>query len=151
MHRYLAAIAFLILLATPTFADNGIGKDWSRFFEMRDLVKEKIAEVGTLNQVNPDRIVIEKALDNAFEELEKQIPQMQHMIFSAGDGEGVVVTAVIDFEDEQGFMGWKFDTLFTEGNVVFYQLQLNSREIPQNIKMDEYYQWKLVPKVEVGQ
>jgi len=136
---------FVFLLCIFVFIVEGRAEDrWSDAYRSKTLVQEVLTGVATRHSEDHDINYVYLDLVASLEELVSSNPKLDYTILK-GENTTDAIAVLVGHEDQRGFIGWKFDLIFTGTRVLLYQLTLKSRSLDDTTySSEDYYQWKVI-------
>ena len=135
-------LLFLVLLSQTALADDS-EFDHSRFYQAKTDVKSALADVGERLKSRPSESEFKSEVEMRLALVAAKYP-IDFAIFTSTINDADVATMVmVGYTDAKGFIGWKFDTIFSQGAVYFFSFPLSDRVVPE-LKPDDYYRWKVI-------
>lgn len=119
-----------------------------RFYEAKMEISGSIIDIAGAMKTKPDKMMFEVLLAKRLEELKQKFPIDYTIMVSQSDGSNpnapeMVAITLVGYQDEKGFIGWKFDTVFSDNMVFAFVLSLPDRNIPE-ISWEQYYRYKVI-------
>lgn len=148
MMRYVICSVLALMLAVVNARAEEDPFNHGRFYEAKMEISGSIIDIAGAMKAKPDKMMFEVLLAKRLEELKQKFPIDYTIMVSQSDGSNpeapeMVAITLIGYEDEKGFIGWKFDTVFSENMVFAFVLSLPDRNIPE-ISWDQYYRYKVI-------
>lgn len=140
------SIILMIVWGTPVSAQTVPDFDHSRFYRAKTEISEAILDTAGDMKSNPDKALFEIKLNTRLALIAQNYPIDHLVIVQKPDDPNLpemLAVTLIGYEDEGGFIGWKFDTVFSEQMVFAFVIALQDRTIPE-ISWDEYYRYKVI-------
>lgn len=120
--------------------------DHSRFYRAKVEIAAAIFSVAEPMKEKPDKVTFTTQLQQKLAELGNKYPIDFTVIVEEPKNPNLpemISITLIGYEDEKGFIGWKFDTIFSEKMVFGFVIALQDRTIPK-ISWEDYYRYKVV-------
>lgn len=139
-------IILVVLFGTPAKSQSVPDFDHSKFYKAKIEISEAILDVARSMRVKPDKDVFQREMNARLALLGATYPiDYTVIVYEPKDPNlpELITVTLIGYEDEGGFIGWKFDTLFSGEQVFAFVIALQDRTIP-DITWDEYYRYKVI-------
>lgn len=144
MIRFMLACACALLLTLTSAKAQEDPFDHSNFYQVKIEVKDALFSVSKELQTKPDVVTFRTKMAARLKQIASRHPEMDYTIVADKGGQVDIMSSVmIGYTDKKGFIGWKFDTVFSEKRVYFFSISLADRTIP-DLSWEEYYRWNIL-------
>lgn len=139
-------LTLILIVAGSCESDAQQQYKHSMFYFIKNEVKNELVNVAKENRQSANPADIKTDLENKLYMLAKNHSQMDYTVFVDRNDDITTSTVLIGYEDVNGFIGWKFDSIYTNDNVYMFSKTLLNRNIDFQASADEYYQWDIIKK-----
>jgi hypothetical protein len=134
----LTALNINIALADEDF-------DHSRFYQAKNAVRQELIETVKQIGFSATESDFKDELDKRLSWSANKNPGMDYTVLTSTMDDAIIIITLIGYDDEKGFVGWKFDTIVVDNAAYFFSITLPDRQIPE-IGPEDYYQWHRMKK-----
>lgn len=138
--KFFIMFLLAVMISVTAFSSDDIDFDHSRFYQAKEAIRHELIEttkeVGFIPTENNFKSVLERRLAQVI----RNTPQLDYTVLTSSQDGALIVITLIGYNDEKGFIGWKFDTVIVENSAYFFSATLPDRMIPE-LKPEDYYQW----------
>lgn len=142
---FVVSIAFILFITFPVKAQE-TDFDYSRFYQAKTDISDAIFAISEPMKVKPDKMLFEILLSEKLSELAQKYPIDYTIIAEQPNNTDLpemITVVLIGYQDEKSFIGYKFDTIFSEKMVFGFVIALQDRTVP-DISWEDYYRYKVV-------
>lgn len=142
----LVAIALIAFLGTAKAEQDPFNH--GRFYEAKMEISGSIIDIAGAMKNSPNKADFREQLTKRLDQLKAEFPIDHTVIVVENDGTNpeapdMVAVTLIAYEDEKGFIAWKFDTVFHDNQVFAFVMSLPDRNIP-DVGWEQYYRYKVI-------
>lgn len=145
MTKHIIIVLTLILIVAGSCKSDAQQQyKHSTFYLIKNEVKDELVSVAKENRRTVDVNEIKNDLENKLKVLASKYSQMDYTVFVENSDGITASTVLIGYEDRGGFIGWKFDSLYSNEKVFMFSKTLGDRSVDFQSPAEEYYQWEIV-------
>lgn len=133
------------MIPVTAFSSEDIDFDHSRFYRAKEAIRHELIETTKEVDFSSNEYNFKSVLERRLAEVVRNIPQLDYTVLTSSQDDALIVIALIGYNDEKGFIGWKFDTVIVENSAYFFSATLPDRMIPE-LKPEDYYRWHTMKK-----
>ena len=144
--KFFIMVLLAVMFPVTAFSFNeDVDFDHSRFYQVKNTVRQELIEttkeVGFSGTEYDFKTTLEKRLALAVQ----KNPGMDYTVLTSKMDDATLIITLIGYNDEKGFVGWKFDTIIVDDAAYFFSITLPDRQIP-DLKPEDYYRWHRMKK-----
>lgn len=137
-------VCFLALMSTLAQAQEDTF-DHSRFYQAKNAVRQELIETVKQIGFSATESDFKNELDKRLSWTASKNPGMDYTVLTSKMDDAILIITLIGYNDEKGFVGWKFDTIVVDNAAYFFSITLPDRQIPE-LGPEDYYQWHRMKK-----
>ena len=144
MTKQIIIVLTLILIVVGSCKSDAEQYNYSTFYVIKNEVKNELLAVAEENKQTADVNEIRASLEKRLGEITSKHSQMDYTVFVEKSDDITASTVLVGYEDTNGFIGWKFDSIYTEQKVYMFSMTMNDRKVDFQAPAENYYQWEIV-------
>jgi hypothetical protein len=114
------------------------------FYMIKNEVKDELVSVAKETRQTVDMNEIKAGLEKRLGEIASKHSHMDYTVFVEKSDDITASTVLIGYEDDGGFVGWKFDSIYSEQKVYMFSMTMSDRKVDFQSPPEDYYQWEIV-------
>lgn len=138
-------VFMFLFLFGPACAQEPEEFDHSRFYQVKNTVRHELIETTKEVGFSPTEYDFKTVLERRLALAVQKNPGMDYTVLSSKMDDAILIITLIGYNDEKGFIGWKFDTIIVDNAAYFFSITLPDRKIP-DLKPEDYYRWHRMKK-----
>lgn len=138
-------VLLAVMIPVTASSSEDIDFDHSRFYRAKEAIRHELIETTKEVDFSSNEYDFKSVLERRLAEVVRNIPQLDYTVLTSSQDDALIVIALIGYNDEKGFIGWKFDTVIVENSAYFFSATLPDRMIPE-LKPEDYYRWHTMKK-----
>lgn len=144
MIKHIIIVLTLILIVAGSCKSDAQQYKHSTFYLIKNEVKDELVSVAKENKQTVDVNEIKAGLEKRLGEIASKHSHMDYTVFVEKSDDITASTVLIGYEDDGGFIGWKFDSIYSEQKVFMFSKTLKDRKVDFQSPPEDYYQWEIV-------